>query len=205
MFDKITSTYTAYTANDITDSSQDFSIDYYKGWLCAVLGNEYVITANTETSLSFANALASLETYTIEFVTRNFLTVLESDLQDVVKFPQNLLTSKFKATQEHLTAKIKAYFKNLYLVYDDIDPMTLILNLREIQLPFAYYMLAEIYGDTMLVAEDINAFKEQKYRKKYNELIDDALSMLSVDTDEDGELSNSDYGSSKGKGFILSR
>jgi len=129
----------------------------------------------------------------------------EDELVGAVKFPDTLLASKIATTAEHFRTKIKAYFRNLYNEFTDIDPLTLIINLYEVQTAFVYYCLAEIYGDTMLIQEDVNAFKETKYRKKYAEVIVDSISMLAVDRTQKGSLSNDDLAKNIGKGFILTR
>lgn len=206
MFETITGNYTAYDATGITDSSKNFVVDFYKNWIVTVGSTEYNCTGNTAQKLLFSNSLAATGSYKIEFANRNLLVRYESDMSDTVKVPDALITKKLLATVDHFTQKIKANFRNLYLNYDDsVDPLSLIYNLSEIQTAFCYYAIAEIYADLKVSYDDNAQMKEQDFRNRYKEIIKDCISLLAVDEDQSGTITNSEKATSAGKGVLLSR
>ena len=198
---------------DLPDAIDDF----YKNWIVTLeytiaaveYSGEFTITANTQTLLSFTNSLslagATGLSYTIAFITQNLLIQDESDMAISAKVPEALYLKKLAVTKTFFEQKIKAQFRNLYLQYDDVDPLSLIYNLYEIQTVFIYYCIAQIYFDLITEPNDTNELKYNEKMKMFNSLFKDSMSLLSVDLDEDGELSNDELATSAGSGGLLSR
>jgi len=207
MFNTFSGAYTSYNSSGITSTTiLPYGTDALKGWTITIGSTSYVITGNTSTVISFSNAIAASGNFAIAFADRTDLIKIEDDITSTVKFPNTLVTNKINTTLTHFEQKIRSYFKNLYIKFSDVaDPMSLILNLGEVKLAFCYYCIAECYSDTTLISSDMNVYNEEKYRKKYKEIINDSLSMLSVDLDNSGDLDNIDKGTASGKGVMLSR
>lgn len=186
LFDKITGISTSYTSTSITDTSKSWTTNYYVGWYVVIDSTEYEITANTSDTLTFDNSLADNADYSIEFVGRDFLTELESDCSNTTKIPSALISKKYNQVNVDLTNKIFAYLRKL--ITDDFDPMANILNLTIMQQSFGYFLLAKIFQDLMIDQNSFESFKGYNmYEKSYNDGIKDALSLIQIDFDEDGE------------------
>lgn len=204
MFEQITSTSTSFNASGITDSSKTFNIDYFKNWTITINSVEYTITGNTKDTIYFANSLTGNAIYKIDFVTRNSLAALDDQLLNNNLLPADLLARKIDVTKRHIEQKIYAYFRNQFGEFD--NPSALIYDLYQIQMPFMYYCLAEIFSDLLLTGQDINGYKEEKYRTAYKDLIKDSLVLLSMDLNEDGDLDKEEKETSAGGGSgIFSR
>lgn len=195
LFDKVSGTFTSYDSSGITDSSANWQVNYYVDWYVTIDGTEYQITANTATTLSFANSLAATDDYQIAIVGRDFLEQIESDASDTTKVPSALISEKYEITNRMMHNKVFAYLKQLYTQYDytssssetySFDPLDNILNIYVLQDCFANYMLHLIFKDLM-IAEDFNGFKAfEFYLKSFNDQIKDAMSLIQIDFDEDG-------------------
>jgi len=203
MFDTFTGTATGVTPTQLTDATNLFPTDFYKSWKITVNGVEYNINSNTATDFLFPNSLVGTPVYKVEFMTRLFLAQIDDQINNTNLVPITLLQNKINVTKLHLEEKIYAYMRNKFAEFD--DPFSLILNLYHIQLPFAYYCLAEIFSDLLLTGQDINGYKEEKYRSAYKDLIKDALSLLSIDENQSGDLTKDEKISSPGNGGYFSR
>jgi len=203
MFETLNGTATSVSATQLTDSALSNAIDFYKNWKITVNGVEYSITSNTITDFLFQNSLTGTPVYKVEFMTRDFLSKIDDQILNTNLVPVSLIQNKINITKLHLEEKIYAYMRNKFAEFD--DPFSLILNLYHIQLPFAYYCLAEIFSDLLLTGQDINGYKEEKYRSAYKDLIKDALSLLSIDENQSGDLTKDEKISSPGNGGYFSR
>ncbi len=204
LFDKITGTSTSYSATGITDSSANFVINYYKDWTINIAGTEYLITGNTQTTLNFTNSLSANVDYSIEFVGRTFLTKTESDCSNTTKIPNTLLQKKYDLVNSDIHNKVFSYLKSLYK--QDFDPLTNILNLTVLQQVFAYLFLAKIYQDLMIDQESFEGFKGYNmYNKDFIDNIKDALSLLQIDFNEDGEANLGEQISNGSTSIFMSR
>ena len=219
MFESITNN---FTLSDLSSSGlvvdlPDAIHDFYYNWIItlnwtisAVAHTEqFTITANTKTLISFTNSLdltgATGLSYTVAFVTQDLITRSESDMSISSKVPSALYTKKETVTKQYFTQKIKAYFRNLLTKYPDIDPTTLIYNLFEIQMTFIYYLISQIYFDLIVEPGDTNELKYNEYLRLHKSLFDDSMSLLAVDEDESGALSNAEKAVSPSSGGLLSR
>jgi len=214
LFNPVTGSYTIAAdslANDgLTIPGSEFGIDYYKNWFIKLsygagpTVDEFQILSNTATKLYFANTVATVGTYSIEFVTKAYLTDIESDMGSN-KVSTALAISKINRAAEDMEQKIYAYFKHLYASFDETDPLLLILNLFQIQKAFAYLAISKTYMDLIVEPGDTNDLKKEDYRTLFKDLIRDAMSLLAVDYNEDGELKNAEKATSLGNGGLLSR
>lgn len=211
MFNSFSGSFTVYDSNGITlPSAIDVSTDELKGYRVAVkIGTattEYEITGNTTTTISFSNSISSAGTYEIDYVTRDLLESFESDMGSVLKVTDDLLSSKIANVKKFFVEKLKMQFRFLYDEFpDEDDPIERIINLKEIQSAFCYYLISEIYSDLLLSEGDINQYKSRLYLNKYKEIIDGSLARLAYLREGESELDNSDLSSSKNTGVLMSR
>jgi hypothetical protein len=211
MFNSFSGSFTVYNSAGITlPAALAVSKDELKGYRVAITVSttiiEYTITGNTTTSILFSNSIAGAGTYAISFVTRGLLDDFESDMALTTKVSNTLLADKIENVKRFFTEKLKLQFRFLYDEFpDDIDPLSRIINLGEIQIAFCYYLISEIYADLLLTEGDINQFKCKQYMSKYKELIDGALARLSYLREGVTELENIDLGTSKNQGVLMSR
>ena len=204
LFDKITGTTTAFDANGITDSTKSFTINYYVGWFIVINLTEYKITANTATTISFANSLSANDTYSIDFVGRTFLTELESDLSNSTKVPDALILKKYNQVNVDITNKVFAYLRKL--TTESFNPLANILNPLIMQQSFAYSLLSKVYQDLTIEQESFESFKGYNiYEKSYNDGIKDSLALLQIDLNEDGTASASEIANSPSTYVYLNR
>ncbi len=204
LFDKITGTTTSYDSSSITDSTASWTEDQFVDWYVVIDDTEYQITANTTDSLSFSNSLSSNLTYSIEFIGRDYLTELESDLSNSTKVPDALISKKYNQANLDLHNKVFSYLRKLN--ESDFNPLDNILNLEILQQAFAYYMLSKIYQDLMVDQESFEGFKGYNmYEKSYIDGIKDGLALLQIDYDEDGEADYNEKADSASTFSFLSR
>jgi len=195
MFEQITGLFSAIDSEGITVSLPNVSTDAFKGWWCVVIitgiYTEFEIKSNSKTKISFTNSLSGTGSFIINFVTRQLLEEFESDVASVGKVPDALIDKKVEVARKHLSEKIKSQFKYLFSDYpEDESPLARVINLNDIQVAFIYYALFEIYSDLSLEEGDNCNYKSQKYLSRYKDIIKESLSLLSVDTDSDGAISN---------------
>lgn len=207
MFESIIGSYTVFDSSGITDSNLDLSIDQYKNWIITISATEYIITGNTETKILFNNSLLMGGTYEVDFITRSLLINYESDLDiSSGRVSTELYDKKLVITKLAFTQMIKARFRNLYELFpNEEDPFSFIYNLYEIQVPFIYYMLSEIFRDLIIEDGDINCIKEQNNKSSYKTILKDAITLLAVDTNKNNDLDNSEKLNSIRKGKLLAR
>ena len=196
IFDKVSGTYTSYTATSITDSSVDWKVDAYKNWYVTISGVEYRIESNTSDTLTFDNTLSSLEDYEISIVGREYLTEIESDCSNITKIPDALIEKKYNQANIDLYNKTFAYLRKLCV--DEFDPMENILNIEIMQQPYAYYMLYLIYTDLTILEGSFNTFKTEGFYEQYKNTVKDSLSLIQVDFNEDGVADCDEKNSSVG-------
>lgn len=186
LFDKVTGTSTSFDSNGITDSSASWVADQFKNWFVTFNSVEYKITSNTATTLVFDNAIVADNTYEIAFVGRTFLTEIESDASNTTKISDEDISKKYNQTNTDLSNKVFAYLRTNYA--SDFDPLNYILNLEIMQQSFAYYLLGKIYQDLMIDQESFEGFKGYNmFEKSYNDGVRDALSLLQLDSNKNGE------------------
>lgn len=218
MFETITNN---FILGDLSSTGLDVSFepieDFYTNWIITISytlaavdhDDEFTITGNSTTKLEFSNSLnlagATNLSYSVSFVTQDLIIQTESDMSIASKVPAALFTKKETVTKQFFTQKIKAHFRNLYFQYSDIDPLSLIYNLYEIQMAFIYYLISQIYFDLITEPGDTNELKYNEYMRLYKSLFEDSLSLLAVDLDQSGDLSNEEKGSSAGSGGLFSR
>ena len=187
LFDKVIGTSTSFDSEGITDTNQAWIVDQFKGWFVVIDSATYQITSNTTEKLLFSNSIASNFSYSIEFVSRTFLTEIESDASDIVKIPDSLLSNKYNQANSDVSKKVFVFLRGLYS--DSFDPLASILNLDEMQQTFAYFVLGRIYQDLMIDQESFESFKGYNmYEKSYNDSLRDSLSLLQIDFNKDGEV-----------------
>lgn len=203
MFETITGTCTGITNQGLIDTSKNFAIDYFKNWRAVISLIDLPITGNDSTNVFFENTFTGTPEYSIEFMTRAFLAGIDDQIANVSLVPNSLLKNKIDNTKRHLESKVYAYMRNQFGQYD--DPLALILNPHEMQLAFAYYCLAEIFSDLLLIGKDINGYKEEKYRNAYRDILKDSMSLLAIDSDGSGSISASEKVSSPSDGGFFSR
>lgn len=191
--------------------------DFYQGWIIAIdytidgeaEHSEFTITGNTASLVSFANSLnltgATGLSYTISFVSQELISKFDSDMAVGTKVPAVLYAKKEVQVKIFFEQKIKAHFRNLYAAYSDINPLSLISNQFEIQTAYIYYFIAQIYFDLITEPNDTNEIKYREYMKFFNGIFTDSMSLLVVDANEDGEISNAEKSTDVGRGGFLSR
>ncbi|MHA1972967.1 MAG: hypothetical protein ACTSW1_08240 [Candidatus Hodarchaeales archaeon] len=216
LFQPLSGSYTVAASsldNDgLTISGSDFPIDYYKGWFIKLtydpgggaVTDEFQVASNDATKLNFVNTISDSGTYSVEFITQTYLTEIESDMGSN-KVSSDLSDNKISLAAEDIEQKIYAYFKHLYAAFDETDPLTLIMNLFQIQKSFAYKAIAQTYFDLIIEPGDTNDLKYERYKNMYKDLIKDAMSLLALDYNEDGELDNDEKATELGNGGLLSR
>lgn len=210
MFENVTGSFTAVDSTGITVDISTTATDALKSWRCTTLISatytEFEITSNSQVKIFFINSLVGTGTFTAAFITRAFLEEFESDMESVGKVPASLIDKKIEVTRKHFTEKIKSQFRYLYSDYpNETDPFTRIINLNEVQVAFAYYIIYEIYSDLSIEEGDNSDHKSRKYLSRYKDIMKESLSLLSVDTDSDSAISNSEAALSKNQGNILVR
>lgn len=186
LFDKISGTSTSFDSDGITDSTASFTEDALVGWFAVIDSVEYEITANTTTTLSFANSLTENSDYEIVFVGRDFLTQIESECSDTTRIPSALIEKKYAQVNNDLQNKVFAYLRGLY-TNSTFDPLTNILNLTILQQTFAYLLLSKVYEDLSIQQDSFESFKGfNMYAKNYGDGVKDALALIQIDFNEDG-------------------
>lgn len=211
MFSQITGSFTTYDSEGITDTTQNFLTDALKDRIIIISSIEYTITGNTDTKILFTNTLSAGGSYQIDFVTRSMLEFYESDFTSATpptidRVSDGLIAKKFAVTNEVLSQKIKAFYRNLFALYSsDTNPLARIGNLYEVQSAFIYYMMADVYMDLMLTDEDINYVKRDAYKSKFNDLWKDSVRLLAVDENNNNAIDNGEESRTIGRGKLLSR
>jgi hypothetical protein len=168
----------------------------------------YEVLKNTKIKIFFVNTLNgnTSGTFRVNFISRNLLTLFESDFSNVNKIPNALIDKKIKTTDRFFEEKIKGQFRYLFSDYqDDMDPLNRIINLHEIQTVYCYWLIGSIYQDLSIEEGDQNDYKNRQYMNKYKELIKDSLALLSVDIDGSESLDNLEKSEPKNNGGMLSR
>jgi hypothetical protein len=186
LFDNIIGSYTAADAESITDDTASWQENQFKNWYCIIQGDEYLITRNTATKLYFQNSVFPIGPYEIIFIFKTYILKTESDLSNTTKIPEDLLRKKYYITNLDLSQKVFAYIRSNFSV--DFDPTKNILNLYVMQRAFAYYLLYLLYADLMISAEGFDNYKSVSYYEKYSSMLKDALALIQLDYDEDGEV-----------------
>lgn len=206
MFNTVSGNFTAFDSEGITVDLPDIAINFLKCWKCTIDVEEFEVISNTKTRINFSNSLSSTGSYKVEFVTRELLMLFESDLSNTGKIPDSLIDKKIITTNRFFVEKIKGQFRHLFKNFpDDTDPLNKIINLREVQTAFCYFLLSEIYSDLSIEEGDQNDYKGKSFLKKYRDLIQNSLALLSVDYDSSDDLSNDEKSTSQNSGTILKR
>lgn len=210
MFEQITGSFSSIDSEGMTADLTGINTNALRAWGCIVvisgIYTEFEITANSQTKVYFENSLVGTGTFIIDFVTRKILEDFESDVVSVGKVTDGLIDKKVEVTRKHFREKIKSQFRYLFSDYpDEADPLDRIINLNEIQVAFIYYTIYEIYTDLSLEEGDNNDYKSKKYLSRYKDIMKESLSLLSVDTDNDSEISNIEEATPSNIGNILVR
>ena len=204
LFNKVTGTSTSFISTGITDSGASWTVDQFKDWFVIFDSIEYKITSNTVDTLVFDNSITTNNTYEIQFIGRTFLNEIESDIANTTKISDDLLSKKYNQANADLSNKVFAYLRSNYT--SDFDPLNYILNLEEMQQPFAYYLLGKVYSDLMIDHESFEGFKSYNmFEKSYNDTIKDSLSLLQLDYNKDGEADASEKAYSVSSQTYMSR
>ena len=215
LFQPLTGSYTidasSLDGDGLTISGADFALDYYTCWFIKLTYgagptvDEFQITGNTATKLLFTNTIAEVGTYSVEFITKNYLEDIESDMGST-KVSDSLAADKIALAGDDMEKKIYANFKNLYAQFaNDVEPLLLVLNLYQIQRQYGYKAIAMTYMDLIVEPGDTNDLKKEDYRGFFKDTIKDALSLLAVDLDQDDTLDNDEKAKNSGTGGLLSR
>lgn len=185
--------------------------DFYKKWQVSItIGattTVFTVSSSDKDNLFFSNNLAPADgTYKVEFANRTLLTSYESMLSAAVKIPDALLANKIKLTSEYFDKQVRSNFRNTYTqVSSDLDPMTLLTNLYEIQDAFCYYCLFLIFTDTQILKDDMSAYKSDKYYKQYQAMFKEGMSLIIFDENQDASIDNAEKSQSVGRGMLLER
>ena len=199
LFEKSEGISTSSDSEGIIDSAKTFEVNKYKGWFCEITYTvetvemffNLKIASNTATKIVFEEAIdfpAEVD-YNIAFVNRLYLQDIESDAANTVKLTDDLLNSKYKQVNIDLSNKVFSYLRGFYKT--DFDPLNKILNLTVLQQVYSYSLLAKTYQDLSIDQDSFEAFKGYNmYEKSYIDGIRDALSLLQIDFNNDGEANS---------------
>jgi hypothetical protein len=145
LFDKFTGDFTSYDNTKIVVASADYKVNYYRGWFCVINGVEYEITGNSKTEIFFNNSLSAIGNFEIVFIGREFLKRIDSDFNDSVKIPDNLISNKYLMANDDLSSDINSKFRLDRTL--DFEPLDNLLNLDAGRTYFARYIASEIFSD----------------------------------------------------------
>lgn len=215
MFDSITGTYT----RDLTDTviaTISKADNFYKGWSITLNGSgsdiTYFIYSQTDTEIILKDqdgtAVIPQENgnFTIDYVSRETLSMFESDMENVNKLSDELMANKINMAKVYMRELIKKEFRFLYNDFpDDAEPLDRILNLGEVLMATTYYVLHLIYIDWIVEQGDNNEFKANMYRAEFDKILSGGMALLTADIDDDGELSNEEKGTYQGVSTFASR
>lgn len=186
LFDKFTGDFTSYDNTKIVVDSADYKVNYYKGWFCVIDGTEYEITGNSKTEIFFNNSLSTAGTFEIVFIGREFLKRIDSDFEDSVKIPDNLISNKYLMASNDIQIRIEEALK--LQITEDFNPIENILNLGNLQYAFSYHVCQSIFMD--LNGDFGSSFYNERsvyFENHYKTNVKKALSTLIIDRDEDNE------------------
>lgn len=186
LFDKFTGNFTSYDNTKIVVASASYKVNYYRGWFCVIDGVEYEITSNSTTEIFFNNSLSSTGTFEIVFIGREFLKRIDSDFEDIVKIPANLISNKYLMASNDIQIRIKEALK--LQITDDFNPIENILNLGNLQYAFSYHIVQSVFMD--LNGDFNSSFYNEKsvyFETTYKSNVKNALSTLIIDRDKDNE------------------
>ncbi len=167
-------------------TSADYKVNYYKGWFCVIDGVEYEITENSKTEIFFNNSLSTAGTFEIVFLGREFLKRIDSDFDDSVKIPDNLISNKYLMASNDIQIRIEEALK--LQITEDFNPIENILNLGNLQYSFSYHICQSVFMD--LNGDFGSSFFNERsvyFENIYKTNIKKALSTLIIDRDEDNE------------------
>ena len=185
LFAKLLGSFDSFDSGGITDSAASFKPNYYTGWIALVNNVEYIITGNTASTLYFSNQITAVGDYEIAFIGRNYLIQFESDCSNLIKIPDQLITSKYYIADTDLTNEVTVYLRGLNT--SSFNPLNNILNLTVLQPAFAYHVLDLIYRDLMIDGSSYEAFKSlDMYRKDYSSSLSVGKALLEVDYNQNG-------------------
>ena len=202
IFDKVSGSFTSYTATGITDSSASWDVNAYQNWYVTILSVEYKITSNTADTLTFDNTLIATGTYEIAFLGRTYLTEIESDCSNATKITDALILKKYNQANIDIYNKLFAYLRKQYTT--DFDPLAYIINVFILQQSYAYYMLYLIYTDLAIQGESFDVYKSETFYNFYKDAIKDGLALIQIDENKNGTADPEEKTDSAG-GFSLSR
>jgi len=185
LFDKVSGTSTSYNSSGITDSSASWTINQFQNWYVTINSTEYLIESNTVDTLTFSNTLSADADYEIAIVGREYLEEIESDGSNTTKISDDLISKKYNQANIKLNNAVEVYLRKLCT--SEFDPLENILNIDKMQQSYAYYMLFLIYSDLKLGVDTFNQDKSDGFYQEYKALVRDALALLVIDFDEDGE------------------
>lgn len=208
IFKDVTGTSTSYTPLTITDSGASFTVNFFRGWTVTIDSIAYEIESNTATTLTLTttNNLSTNSTYTISFLNRSVLSSTDDKLSSLTYFPNILVTSKIN--QSYVDFEQKIYSKFRYMIGDFDDgqlPQDYIYNLFRIKQAMIYYCLELLFVDQSIQDNDFSLYKAEYYKKKYKEMWDTSITLLTVDVDKSGEYSNGELSSRQSSVILLDR
>jgi hypothetical protein len=186
LFDKFTGNFTSYDNTKIVMANADYKVNYYKGWFCVIDGVEYEITSNSADEIFFNNSLSSIGTFEIVFLGREFLKRIDSDFEDTVKIPDNLISKKYLMASNDIQIRIEEALK--LQITKDFNPIENILNLGNLQYAFSYHIAQAVFMD--LNGDFGSSFFNERsvyFEATYKTNVKKALSTLIIDRDKDNE------------------
>lgn len=186
LFDKFTGNFTSYDNTKIVVASASYKVNYYKGWFCVIDGVEYEITSNSANEIFFNNSLSSIGSFEIVFLGREFLKRIDSDFNDTVKIPDNLISNKYLMASNDIQIRIEEALK--LQITADFNPIENILNLGNLQYAFSYHIVQSVFMD--LSGDFGSSFFNEKsvcFEAIYKTNVKNALSTLIIDRDKDNE------------------
>lgn len=186
LFDKFTGNFTGFDNEKIVVASASYKVNYYKGWFCVIDGVEYEIASNSATEIFFNNSLSSTGTFEVVFIGREFLKRIDSDFEDTVKIPDNLISNKYLMASNDIQVRIEEALK--LQITEHFNPIENILNLGNLQYAFSYHIAQSVFMD--LNGKFGSSFYNEKsvyFEATYKSNIKNALSTLIIDRDKDNE------------------
>ncbi len=201
LFDKLSSTSTAYNSLYIEDSTLSLKDNQYQNFIIKINNAYYTITSNTSNKLYFANSLTANYSYEILFIDRDYLTKFDSDLSDTSRISDDLISKKYELVNIELSKELFFYLKPK--ITTTYNPLNYIGNLYDLQNLFSYKLLALIYADLSIQYESFETYKSQEFAKKYKELKPSYFALINIDANADGIIDNDELKANLNSDYFL--
>ncbi len=182
------------TAENVVLTDAKLQSGYFGKWYLQIEDNFTLIASNKESSLileeSVPTEYLTATAGKIVFVSRQDVSKYNDTLGDVEVVPNKLFEDKVALAYHELNRSCFSYFRKLYT--EEFNPLKMIKNSYVLRDAICYKIIELVFGDLAVSEEGFYQFNSQKYEHNYKKVLDECLSMILIDKDDDGKIEASE-------------